>query len=228
MRIPKINSSYNTENEQEQTLEIKDYGVARKTKYEIVEDEKAKTKFIKMVEKIVRSSYEYKEYINFLKTEVDMNCCSFFNSIDRTSMNGVRLEIHHSPFTLFDITSIVTNKFIQEHRKINPISIAEEVMELHFKGYIGLIPLSLTIHDLVHSGELFIPVDKVYGNIVAFVSEYEQYMTNEQRELLLVNIDTTECLEEYKPNVIEKKYTYLDIEDVSKPEKIILTNEMIG
>lgn len=49
MRIPKINSSYNTENEQEQTLEIKDYGVARKTKYEIVEDEKAKTKFIKMV-----------------------------------------------------------------------------------------------------------------------------------------------------------------------------------
>ena len=71
----------------------------------IVMNDKDKILLIKAVERIVRSSIEYKQYIQFLKTEIDMTECSYFKNISNKNNPKVSIEIHHEPFTLFDITS---------------------------------------------------------------------------------------------------------------------------
>ena len=41
---------------------------------------------------------------------------------------------------------------------------------------VGLIPLSETVHELVHNGYLFIPTDAVYGKYKEFVQQYQDYL----------------------------------------------------
>ena len=134
--------------------------------------DKDKIKFIKMVETICRSSIEYKQYIQYLKDEVDMTQCSFFQNINKKNGAKVSIEIHHEPFTLFDIVQIVTEKHIKEDIQINPLNVAEEVMKLHYRNLVGLIPLSVTVHELVHDGKIFIPLQYLYGDYTKFIHEY--------------------------------------------------------
>ena len=43
-------------------------------------------------------------------------------------------------------------------------------MEKHFNNEVGLVPLSVTAHELVHnSTKLFLPLTVVYGNYSAFL-----------------------------------------------------------
>jgi hypothetical protein len=62
--------------------------------------------------------------------------------------------------------------------------VAKEVMSLHYKLVIGLIPLSETVHELAHSGRLFIPIDKVLGRYNLFVECYEPFCKPEQLDAL--------------------------------------------
>lgn len=61
-------------------------------KYKIVEE-----KVIKYIERVIRSSYEYRDYIKYLKTTLDINSCTFYEGYSIS--NGLSVEIHHSPFT---------------------------------------------------------------------------------------------------------------------------------
>ena len=67
--------------------------------------EKDKIKFIKTVEKLVRASLEYRNYIDFLKENVGLDSCIFFQKITAgsNSKKRIKIEIHHEPLTLFDI-----------------------------------------------------------------------------------------------------------------------------
>jgi hypothetical protein len=71
--------------------------------------DKAKVKFIQQIEKIVRSSLEYKEMVEFLKENADFSNCKFYVNI--TGSKKIKIEIHHTPFTLFDIVSIALDKW---------------------------------------------------------------------------------------------------------------------
>ena len=62
------------------------------------------------------------------------------------------------------------------NESLNVQMVAKEVMELHYKLIIGLIPLSETVHELVHNGFLFIPTTNVYGAYKDFVERYRVYM----------------------------------------------------
>ena len=46
----------------------------------------------------------------------------------------------------------------------------------HYRLNVGLIPLSETVHELVHNGYLFIPTNYVYGDYKTFVQIYGKYM----------------------------------------------------
>ena len=219
MRVPRIVTVDKSDIIREDTIKIGHYTKVNMVDESWKEDEISYDKMIKKIEQIVRNSFEYREYIKFLKEEMDMNQCSFFKNVTR---EDARIEIHHTPFTLYDITSIVFYYMQVNNFNLTIFDIAEEVMKLHYENMVGLFPLSLTAHELVHNGDIFIPIDHVYGNVSKFVDKYKEYMTEEQKELLQKNIDETNKLniETYNPSVLERRYTYLEIEGVKFPKKI--------
>lgn len=227
MRIPKIESRNFNSVEKEQTMDINFYIKPNMINNEWKENEKSYSKFIKSIEKIVRGSLEYRNYVKFLKEEIDMNQCAFFQNIDRTELR-VGLEIHHAPLTLFDICSIVLNSMAIDNTDITVFDVAEEVLKCHYQGLVGLIPLSETVHELVHAGEIFIPVNKVYGNVRRFIEIYGEGMTENHIDLLNKAIDASRMTEGYSPAVLEKKITYLKIKGMELPKLININEEELA
>lgn len=227
MRIPKIISNDSSDFVKEETIKIGYFQEINMEDNSWQEDEKSFTKAIKKIEKFVRSSTEYREYIRFLKEEIDMNQCAFFKGITREDAS---LEIHHSPLTLYDITTILFNYVHTNNISCTPFDVAEKVMEAHFEGLVGLIPLTYTVHELVHNGDIFIPVNYVYGDVKGFYEKYKDYFTQEQKDLLKQNIEETNKLnlERYNPSVLERKYTYLEVDGMELPKAINIEEEQIA
>ena len=107
-----------------------------------------------------------------------LDSCTFFPGITSTGKhNRIRIEMHHEPLTLYDIVETVVNKYEEEGLPLNDLLIADEVMEKHFSNEVGLVPLSVTAHELVHnSTKLFLPLTVVYGNYSTFLDEYGPYI----------------------------------------------------
>lgn len=217
MRVPKI-ENYSTENK----FVVKNIkNIPSITRDYVLLNDKDKVKFIKMIERIVRSSLEYKQYIRFLKDEIDMTECSFFNNVNNKNGSKVSIEIHHEPFTLFDIVQIVTEKYIRTGTELNPLDIAEEVMILHYKNHVGLIPLSITVHQLVHDGKLFIPLQNVFGKYTKFIEEYRSIIeTLDVNNILRTKFEMSKDLTINDMTLLETKYVYLDIDGFSFPQMV--------
>lgn len=191
---------------------------------------KNKTKFIKRTERTIRSSLEYKDYIKFLKEHVDLDSCIFFKNVSISSAHGSRskisIEMHHEPFTLYDYVEVVLNKFMDEGQPANDLLIADEVMRLHYENEVGLVPLSKTMHQVVHnSPKLLVPLNVVYGDYASFIDEYENYITEEMYEKLERKINMTKNLTEKDFEAIKKEFTYLDMDKVDDVEKIPVREE---
>lgn len=184
----------------------------------ILLNDKDKIKLIKTVERIVRSSTEYRQYIQYLKSEIDMSCCSFFHNVNKDSKVGI--EIHHEPFTLFDITHIVISSFLSRDKAPNPLEIAEEVMLLHYRNMVGLIPLSTTVHGLVHDGRLMIPLQCVYGDYMSFIEEYYDSIPDDVMNALQAKIQMSKDIQEVDMSMLEKKYVYLNVDGYTLPQVI--------
>jgi len=143
-------------------------------------DHKEYTRFIKNVEKHIRSSKEYKEFIGYLRS-MGLNSCSILGNVMSNDSN-VEIEMHHHPFTLYDIVSIVYSKYVHFEQPTNTFRIAMEVLKLHYDNLIGMVPLSITVHELVHAGEIFINSNQVFGYIDRFIDIYKDFMSEDQIE----------------------------------------------
>lgn len=166
-----------------------------------IEDEKEYERFVKDIESTVRRSYEYKKMISYLRDNMNMNQCAFLKGVSNADGNfDIKIEIHHYPFSLRDIVDIVIRKRQYYKESITVQMVAKEVMILHYKLMIGLIPLSQTVHELAHSSRLFVPVDKVLGRYDLFIQYYKPFCEPEQLEVL-------DRIEKYS---YEKENTILD------------------
>ena len=145
-------------------------------------DEKDFNKYLQDIERIIRSSMEYREFINYLREYMDMNKCSFFENVTNMNSFKIKIHIHHHPLTLYDIVVIVYNKrsFFEESLEVEMV--AKEAMYVHYFMMVGLIPLSETVHDLVHDQLIFIPIDKVMGNWEEFMDTYSDFIPPEIHE----------------------------------------------
>ena len=181
---------------------------------------KSEIKFIKKVETIIRSSLENKTFLSYLKEVVDMTHCSYFNNITNKGTKGISIHIHHEPFTLYDITQIVYEKWKAENKPISHLGIAEEVVKLHYQGRVGLIPLSSTVHSLVHAGKIFIPLQRVYGKYPLFVEEYGAFIPDDILTMLEKKVKESKELDETSTSILEKKYVYLEVDGFSFPSKV--------
>lgn len=213
MRIPKITKYDNNITKEE--VDIPDLDINRK--FYNLGNEKDKFKFITTIEKLCRTSLEYKELITYLKNGMQMNFCGFFHKIkkDDFGKTRIRIELHHEPFTLYDIVAIVVNKMCDEtDEPIDMFDVCDEVMRLHYEGKVGLIPLSTTAHELVHSGKLLIPLQFIDIGFNDFYNEYKE--TIKGMDGLCELLDAKVALsKKYQENpeefigILRKKYIYV-------------------
>ena len=79
-------------------------------------DDKEREKYITDLERHIRSSYEYRAMINYLREYMNMNSCAFIPNVTNETSRKIRIEIHHSPFTLRDICVTIMNKRMKKNK----------------------------------------------------------------------------------------------------------------
>ena len=200
-------------------------------------DNKDYNKFIQDVERICRMSYEYRSLISYLRTTEGMDRCSILNNVTNADNSKVKIEIHHSPLTLYDIASTVIKKRLYNKESMDVFDCCKEIMFLHYIGLVGLVPLSATVHELVHNQYIFIPVNIIRGNWRKFVDDYYDFIDPE----ILDAIDVSEQLTQeylndttgvnnqvYNQNQIFNIHqTYVDFKNLNKKETIPYGREII-
>lgn len=219
-RIPNM-SKIKIHNSNESIYEIKRYSTfiqPSDLSFDLSED-KSRDAFIKYIEKLARKSWEYKKLIMFLREKIDMNYCAFFRKVNN-KINGITIEVHHEPFTLYDVSLIIVKQYIDEGYPLDIPNIVEDILMLHYYGLVGLIPLSKTVHELVHAGEIFVPIDYVFGDIEGFYLKYKKYMTKNQKEILAKSMKVSNQLANSSPKVLQKKFIYLDVDGMLLPSKL--------
>lgn len=183
MLVPDI-KSVNTDKNNSYTIYVEDDGSPNGSmyNYEILTDNKEKDKFVKSIEKIIRQSYEYKNFIGILKNVYGYTNSTFFKRIDIRDTK-TPIEFHHYPFTLYDLVSIEVDFEIDKgETEIDPIKIAERVMKYHYQLMVGLVPLSETEHELVHDGKKFVNIDEVKGDFEAYLEKFDHKIPDEFKE----------------------------------------------
>lgn len=179
-----------------------------------LEDDKDYEHFVKDVEKEVRKSFEYRAFIKYLRDNMGMNKCAFLKGVSNEETFDIKIEIHHYPFSLRDIVEIVIRKRSYYSESTYLQEVAKEVMILHYKLMIGLIPLSETVHEIAHSGRLFIPVDRVVGRYNLFLDFYQPFCNPEQLETLKrIERYTEEQANLYNTTILEQNRLTYNVED---------------
>lgn len=196
-----------------------------------LEDDKDFKKYIDDIERAVRRSDEYKKFIAYLRNNMQMDRCAFLKDVTNSETTAIKIEIHHYPFSLHDISNIVVRKRQYYHESLEVQMVAKEVMELHYKFIVGLIPLSETVHKLTHNSRLFVPSDKVMGRYNLFVDYYRPFIDPDQLETL----DRIEKYSEEKQSrilntsIIEQNKISYQIKDPNYqlPDSSIVTTAML-
>lgn len=150
-------------------------------------------KVIRFIERQVRTSYEYRSYINYMKSELDLTRCSIMDGID-TKRSNISLEFHHYPFNLYEITDILSKALLNGKTSVSTLDIANLIMAEHFRHNVGLVPLTKTLHEMAHSKSIVIPNSKIVGNYKEFMIKYSNYISADIKERInnmeMLNDDT--------------------------------------
>ena len=139
--------------------------------------------YIKAVERLVRSSKYYSRYIAHMKNDLGMNFCQVKGNISEDEDAGVTdlIEMHHGPiFTLFDVTSIILNYMLAKEMKITTFSVANRVIEEHFKHRVQTVMLCKTVHQLVHDNKVFLNYKQGFGDLYSFLETYYEGLDETQ------------------------------------------------
>ena len=123
----------------------------------------------------------------------------------------------------------MTDIEISRKAKKEPITVnlvAKEVMYVHYRMMVGLIPLSETVHEIVHNGFLFIPTTHIFGKYQEFVDTYHPYMNSG----LLENLKRSERYSATYDYIKETKILKMDMVhlDVSGAYELPKTEEIIS
>ena len=146
---------------------------------EMMDDPGARIKHYRYIEALVRNSMEYRNYVRFLKDEVGLTSCTILSNISKTTTPDVTIEMHHYPFCLMDIVDAVFRRRCEENESVSSMAVAGEVVELHYRNLVGLVPLTTTMHELYHNGKLQIDMRSVFGDVRAFAIAYQRYLPAE-------------------------------------------------
>ena len=142
-------------------------------------DESSYSRFIKAVENQVRTSNDYKAFIDYIKRTLGLNFCQIFSKI---TDDDAPIEFHHGPiFNLYDICEVELTKFIKTGQRINTFRVADAVLDLHFDLKVNGVLLCETAHEMFHEQEVFINVNQCIGDVNTYIQENSKYFTPEVR-----------------------------------------------
>lgn len=156
--------------------------------------------FIKAVERMVRTSKYYSRYIAHMKVDLGMNFCQVKGNIIEDDDSGINdlIEMHHGPiFTLFDVVSIILNYMLVKNMKITTFSVANKVIEEHFKHRVQTVMLCETVHQLVHDNKIFLNYKQGFGDLYSFLETYYEGLDKMQVDKI---IDYIEKSKKYDSN----------------------------
>ena len=192
---------------------------------ESYETDTEKEAIVKHAEALCRASMEYSDYIAYLRQNVGMDACAFFNNISKANNKKIRIEVHHAPLTLYDIIKLVLDRTIRTGGEVNCMLLAEEATKIHYMNQVGLIPLSKTLHEVVHnSDKLVIPMYMVYGNFRAFLENFSEELEMAENKHIKAKIqrmiDQTRELNDKSFDVLKEKFTYITVDGFEMPVKI--------
>ena len=140
-------------------------------------DESNYSKFVKAVENMVRTSNDYKAFIDYIKRTLGLNFCQVLSKVND---DYATIEFHHGPiFTLYDICEVELTKYLKTGQRINTFRIADSVLQLHFDLKVNGVMMSKTVHEMFHEQEIFINVNQCIGEVNAYIREYARYFTPE-------------------------------------------------
>lgn len=162
-------------------------------------DSKTFAKFIRRVEKLVRSNPDYKMYLDFLRDERGLDKCAYFPNV---TSHRAEIQLHHVLSNLYTICVTVANRLMSTGNKVSSFILADEVIKLHLEDKIALVPLSTTVHELVHLNQIRIPKSQIYGHYALYYEQHEPYMDDYERAI-------------YKDN---EKFLTVDRKDVQQLE----------
>lgn len=176
-------------------------------------------KFITRIEQLVRGSKEYKRYLKYIKENYDMEHCEIIPAVKNGNGKKYTIEIHHEPFQLSWITDTVLHKHEDLGDSLDPYIIADEIVDLHYQGIIGLIPLSKTMHELVTNNRIMIPLQYIYQNYHVFAEEYDMWIPDYVREFVQMKARLSLQSAQIQSDVIlDPTVTYVEVEGYQLPE----------
>lgn len=176
--------------------------------YDLFDDKQFK-RFMSDLERMIRTSFEYQTLVQYIRENMEMNSCAFYENVNNIETSKIKIHIHHDPLSLYDICLVVFNKRVAYQELLNIEMVAKEVMFLHYKLFFGLIPLSETVHELVHNNYLFVPTDKVLGNYREFVNLYKPFFPPEQLDIL-ERIEALTYTVALNTDILKKSFVYID------------------
>lgn len=138
------------------------------------------SKFVKEIERAVRTSPDYTNYVAYIKGTIGLNFCQAISGVYESK--NVQIEMHHGPiFTLYDICETVLEWFIQNKQRINTFRVAEKVLDEHYALRVQTIMFSKTAHEAWHNRDIFTSLGQAFGDIDAFIKMYTPYLSQEQK-----------------------------------------------
>jgi hypothetical protein len=213
--LPEKNDGTYKNNEEQRVAEFEVFDLDVSV-VQLETEEDLSEKVISYIEKLIRKSLEYRSYINYLKSEVNLTRCSLIPGLDANEAK-FSLEFHHYPLNLFEITSAIAKKKLndlEEGEYLSCFEVADIVMREHYKNNIGLVPLSSTLHKMAHNKAIFIPYDKIYGNYEAFMKEYGDYLDSDVAERVTIDKlgNASKDVREYNAEKLKKKVVNFKID----------------
>ena len=190
-------------------------------KVNTIHNNRERDKLIKTCEKKIRESEEYRDYVSQIKNSMDMKRCAVLSNIVNGNGKRYSIELHHEPFTLYDIVDLEILRREDTGETLSTLDIAEYVTSLHYDGIVGLIPLSKTQHELIDSHKVFIPLQHIYQDYHKLYEMYEEYLdtTAEHiRKKIEMKVHLSMLCEDIQSDCAEAEFKYINVEGFDFPK----------
>lgn len=132
------------------------------------------SRFVHNAETLFRSLKGYKNYKAYLMG-LGLDHCQVLHNINS---DMATLEMNHCILTLFDITVMITEHFLNTYGYVSVPHVVAELRYAHTNNLVPLVMMSKTVHELYHNADNFFTHPKqVFGKWTELLRRYYNGIT---------------------------------------------------